>query len=360
MEAFMNVALIDSISSQQVTPLSNNNYPSNVHAVITTEHKKVKSGYAIVPHLLVEQVIQQNIEKLKEYSSTGRSGLILASGNTYWSGYELNRKNPVNFAVFKPLALATTNIYAGRLAQSIGYTDYISTDSTACISVYNATFLARALLDADMLDRVLIVAVEDATSSDLIEFFGKYGGHIGLDDEAKGKLPSAFDDTNTGFRVGHGAGIMLLDNNDSGVATINQINITAEKHNSAIGQSESGEGYKKALAGIDTEGYHIIKTHGTGTVSNNLAEANAIKSVFSDFVATSYKPLIGHTMGAHGIIELDMLLTDLRRGTLTGIPNRTSTDGQFISKDTNITDNKAICLASGMGNGYAAMTVNIS
>jgi len=261
--------------------------------------------------------------------------------------------------VLKPIALATTNIYAGRVAQSIGYTDYISTDSTSCVCSYNATFLAKALLDSGMLDRVLIVAVEDATSGDTIEFFSRYGGNISLADEQAGKLPSAFDEVNTGFRVGNGAGLFLLDKDNNGVAQIDQVAMAAEKWNSPIGQDPAGTGYLKALAQIDTEGVRVIKTHGTGTPSNNIAERVAIESTFDNFIATGYKSSIGHTMGANGAIELDLLVKDLHRGVLTGIKNRTTEDAKFISQDTIITDKTAICLGSSMGNGYAAMKVSI-
>jgi len=355
----MNISLIDSVSATDLTTLHNVSYPSIVHAVETVEHPKIQSGYAIIAHLLVDQLITRNRDVLKDKSSTGKSGMILACGNAYWSGYDLNRKAPANFPVLKPIALATTNIYAGRVAQSIGYTDYISTDSTSCVCSYNATFLAKALLDSGMLDRVLIVAVEDATSGDTIEFFSRYGGNISLADEQAGKLPSAFDEVNTGFRVGNGAGLFLLDKDNNGVAQIDQVAMAAEKWNSPIGQDPAGTGYLKALAQIDTEGVRVIKTHGTGTPSNNIAERVAIESTFDNFIATGYKSSIGHTMGANGAIELDLLVKDLHRGVLTGIKNRTTEDAKFISQDTIITDKTAICLGSSMGNGYAAMKVSI-
>jgi len=359
METFMNISILDSLSTEELTRLTSVSYESNAHAVVNVNHPKVQSGYAIIAHLLVDQLIVQNKEMLMSEASTGKSGFILACGNTYWSGYDLKRKAPANFPILKPIALATTNIYAGRVAQSVGYTDYISTDSTSCVCAYNATFLAKALLDSGMLDRVLIIAVEDATSGDTIEFFSKYGGNISVADEAVGKLPSAFDDINTGFRVGNGAGLFLLDKKDNGVAQIEQIAMAAERWSSPIGQDPAGTGYIRALAQINTEDVHIIKTHGTGTPSNNIAERVAIESTFDNFVATSYKAAIGHTMGANGAIELDLIVKDLKRGVLSGIKNRTTKDLKFVSQDTIITEKTAICLGSSMGNGYAAMKVSV-
>jgi 3-oxoacyl-(acyl-carrier-protein) synthase len=43
----------------------------------------------------------------------------------------------------------------------------------------------------------------------------------------------------------------------------------------------------------------IVKAHGTGTDSNNKSEKAAILGAgLQDFVVTSYKQKIGHTMGS--------------------------------------------------------------
>ena len=47
-----------------------------------------------------------------------------------------------------------------------------------------------------------------------------------------------------------------------------------------------------------------INLHGTGTISNDLMEANAIYKIFQDKVpASSTKPITGHCLGAAASIE---------------------------------------------------------
>jgi hypothetical protein len=100
---------------------------------------------------------------------------------------------------------------------------------------------------------------------------------------------------------------------------------------------------------------NIVKAHGTGTLSNNKAEKAALlNSGLSEFVATSYKQKIGHTLGASGLLETCLLLDDLKSGFVPEIKNRTEEDSVFLSKPEAKPDGLILSLAAGMGNIYAA------
>jgi len=98
----------------------------------------------------------------------------------------------------------------------------------------------------------------------------------------------------------------------------------------------------------------IVKTHGTGTQSNNLAEKTALENTLKEFVATSYKQKIGHTMGASGLLETLLLLDDLKKGVVPAIENRTETDKVFLSEAVSPPEGLILSLAAGMGNIYSA------
>ena len=139
----------------------------------------------------------------------------------------------------------------------------------------------------------------------------------------------------------------------------------SEKIDNAIGQRSDGEGYKKAIKGVldicklESKDIKIIKTHGTGTHSNNLSEGSALKEIFDDFVGVSYKQIIGHTVTASGLLESCLMLDDIKKGELPGIPNRTENDDVFLSHNSFVPDNKMfLSLAAGMGNIYAAAVFN--
>jgi 3-oxoacyl-(acyl-carrier-protein) synthase len=56
-------------------------------------------------------------------------------------------------------------------------------------------------------------------------------------------------------------------------------------------------------AGATPEDIAFINAHGTGTLLNDAAEANAISRVFGKTPVMSCKGLVGHTLGGAGGIE---------------------------------------------------------
>ena len=61
----------------------------------------------------------------------------------------------------------------------------------------------------------------------------------------------------------------------------------------------------------------LIKAHGTGSASNDAAEAAAMEALFGDTIPnfTILKPYLGHTLGASGILEMVVLLDSLLAGS---------------------------------------------
>jgi 3-oxoacyl-[acyl-carrier-protein] synthase-1 len=108
------------------------------------------------------------------------------------------------------------------------------------------------------------------------------------------------------------------------------------------------------FSGVTPEQISIVKTHGTGTQSNNLAEKTALGNTLKEFVATSYKQKIGHTMGASGLLETLLLLDDLKKGVVPAIENRTETDKVYLSEPVSPPEGLILSLAAGMGNIYSA------
>lgn len=73
-------------------------------------------------------------------------------------------------------------------------------------------------------------------------------------------------------------------------------------------------------AAVTIDQVHHINAHGTGTQTNDVAESNAIRSVFGDYtdqvLVTSTKSMHGHTLGAAGAIEAVATLLALESGLI--------------------------------------------
>jgi 3-oxoacyl-(acyl-carrier-protein) synthase len=217
--------------------------------------------------------------------------------------------------------------------------------------------------------RVVVLTVEDAVSNSVLEFFGEAKASLTQKEENLGILPSAFDDTNYGFYVGQGAALAVFESSDvseNPIAILKGAYTASEDHSNAIGQREDGQGFIRAIEGAlefsctPAEHISIVKTHGTGTKSNNVAEKAALAYTLDGYVATAYKQKIGHTMGASGLLETLMLIDNILADEIVPcIANRTSYDEVFLSEDIKAPQGDILSLAAGMGNVYSAAVLSL-
>jgi len=347
------------------TELLDGIYPQRVHWFPDT-YSRVHTKMSYAPHKLAEKVLDPELAEWLRKTPM-KTAFILAGGNQHFAGINKMAKSSLAYE-YKFLPLTLTQVYAGRIAQQLGAYDLIQTDATACVSSLKACMDAQTLIKMYGFDRVIILGVEDAVSGSVLDFFGESGASLtkAKEDET-GMVPSAFDSKNQGFYVGQGAvlavfhsGRAMLRTKLDPIAHMHGAYTAAENCNNAIGQRQDGQGYINAIEGAINQTYlkakqiRIVKTHGTGTESNNLAERAALESSLEGFIATSFKPKIGHTMGASGLLESVMLCESISRGVVPAIPNRTQNDSVFLSQDTKAPGGLFLSLAAGMGNVYSA------
>lgn len=333
-------------------------YPQKVHWFPETYARK-DTGLVYAPHKLAEKVLDVELmNKLKD--NPVKTAFILASGNSHFAG--INQKTTAKTKLsyeYKILPLTLTQVYAGRIAQMCGAQDMVTTDASACASSLKVMMQVRELIGYYGFKRVIVLSLEDAVTNLVLSFFGETNASL-RDDSV---LPSAFDRKNHSFHVAQGAVFAVFEHcsiAENKKAKLLSAYSASEASTNAIGQLDSGEGFIKAIDGamsmLDSDKpISIIKTHGTGTQSNNVAEKNALDTILvDDFIATSFKPTIGHTMGASGLLETCLLLDSLREtGKVPAIKNRTEEDKVFISEDTQPSDGLILSLAAGMGNIYS-------
>jgi len=353
-------------STEEVELLDDIVYPQKVHWFPDTYHR-AKSGLVYPPHKLAEKVLDPELLAYLRDNPVGKTAFILAGGNAHFAGLNQRAYDTRLSYTYKFLPFTLTQVYAGRIAQSCGDMDMVTTDASACASSLKVMMDVVNLIDFYDYDRVIVLTVEDGVSNAVLEFFGDSKAVLTEKQEQEGIKPSAFDSTNFGFRVGQGAALAVFESSDA----VAQQHVTprarlvgaynaSERSTNAIGQCEDGEGFIRAMEGamhysnISPDEIKIVKTHGTGTASNNKAEKNALTQTLQAFVATSYKQKIGHTMGSSGLLETLLLLNDIKSGVVPAIANRTETDSVFLSESTTPPDGLIMSLAAGMGNIYSA------
>lgn len=358
------------VCSRETTLFTDVVYPQRVH-FIPQSMAKVKTGFSYVPHEVANMVVTKDvIDYVKNNPVSGKTGFLLAGGSQGWAGgksKEMDKPSDTLDYTFKLGVLSMTNIYAGRIASLFEAYDYVATDASACATGIKSMLDVKNMIDYMGFDRVIILALEDQVSKLTLEFFGQAKANLLLRDEENGAIPSAFDSKNQGFILGQGAAIAVFEsaaavekNVVTPKAELCSAWVSAEQCSNPIGQREDGQGYQRAIQGalnaakLKANDIKIIKTHGTGTKVNNQSEKNAITTIFKDFIATSYKQHIGHTVAASGLLETCLILDDIKSGKIPPIKNRTEEDPVFLSKEATVPDGLLLSLAAGMGNIYAA------
>ena len=342
-------------------------YPQKAHWFPDT-YARVKTGMFYAPHKLAEKVLDPELITYLRENQVGKTAFILAAGNAHFAG--INQRpypnNSLNY-VYKFLPFTLTQVYAGRTAQAFGNMDMVTTDSSACASSLKVMMDVQNLINHYHFDRVIVLTVEDGVTNAVLEFFGEAKAVLTQKQEETGVRPSAFDGKNFGFRVGQGAALAVFES-DYAVGKLDAepkakligAYSASEASTNAIGQLDDGQGFTKAINGamhyfgVMPDEIGIVKTHGTGTESNNRAEKAALLNTLDQFVATSYKQKIGHTMGSSGLLETLLLLDDIKSGYVPAIENRTESDSVFLSESVRAPDGLILSLAAGMGNIYSA------
>jgi len=330
----------NSVYSEDIILLDYISYPQYVHQVANGGGMLIKRGIKIMPGELINYVLQGKhgaapgtykfIQSLTQLS-TCKIGLILAAGGNSWTGYLSNIPRTDQYPEYKMPPLGGTMVHAGYVANRIGSFDYISTDSTSCISGHSAWYTARNMLTLGQLDAVVVIATDNALSEEYLAIFAEHGLTKLVDEEN--------DPTVTKFRLGQGCNIsvfesdkLVLRNRHLPLAEITDMHIAAESHPNPLGISNTGEGYKKVIDTVDTNNINFVKMHSTFSADNKVEE-EIIKDKFGDIKLVSYKLRIGHTMGASTAIETALAIQE--------------ESGKFLS------------LGAGMGNVFSSAVVEI-
>lgn len=221
-----------------------------------------------------------------------------------------------------------SNMAAGNVSIQTGFRGKCTSVVTACASGTNSigdAFRAIQYADADMM---LAGGAESCICPVGVAGFTALTALSEETDPLRASIP--FDKDRSGFVMGEGAGVVLLEELEHAKkrgakiygelvgygATGDAFHITSP--------CEDGSGAAKAMeiameeAGIDGSAVDYINAHGTGTYYNDLFETRAVKKALGQWadqvVINSTKSMTGHLLGAAGGIEFVACMKTLENG----------------------------------------------
>ena len=233
-----------------------------------------------------------------------------------------NRVNPL----LVPLMIC--NMAAGNVSIQFGLKGKSINDVTACATGTNTIGEAYRSIQYGEADVMVAGGTEGSVCPIGIAGFTALTALSTVDDPAKCSLP--FDKNRSGFVLGEGAGVVILEELEHAKARGAKIYAEVVGYGCSsdayhiTSPQEDGAGAARAMtnamsdAGVTPADVKYINAHGTGTHHNDLFETRAIKLAFGDEAANlkinSTKSMIGHLLGAAGAVEFITCVKEIQDG----------------------------------------------
>lgn len=315
--------------------------PDSFEAYAATKVKKRQSGQMTrvtrMCFICAKEAIEQenisfeNVDKSRVAVILG----VVNTGNSSVEGNDVSRSS---------ILKGMNNAMSAWISMEYVLTGPSYTVATACSSSAYAIGLGYDLIKSGKADMVITGGADSIINPEEIAGFNQLFA-LSTQNDRPASASKPFSEDRDGFVVGEGAGIMILESEVSakkrGATIYGELAgyaLTTESYN-IMAPKKDGEGMaetmEKALAdsGVDPSEVDYISAHGTSTMLNDLYETMAIKKVFGDkatsIAVSSQKSMIGHTVGAAGVIEGIISVLSIKNGILTPTINYEKPDPEL-------------------------------
>ncbi len=259
------------------------------------------------------------------YIGNGIGGFEIAETNLE----KLFNKGPRGISPLT-IPLLIGNEAAGNIALIHNLKGPCFTIQTACASGTDAIGSAFLAIRSGQIDTALAGGCEAAITQLSVAGFARLHALSASHNDDPKTASCPFDKNRDGFTIGEGAGILVLESEESAKkrnakiygeivgygASCDAFHITAP--------NPTGEGAALAMnralkmSGLKAEDIDYINAHGTSTAANDVMETNAIKLVFKDYAKkvkiSSTKSMTSHLVGAAGAVEAIVCVKSIMEG----------------------------------------------
>ncbi|MBW9156121.1 beta-ketoacyl-ACP synthase II [Clostridium sp. FP2] len=229
---------------------------------------------------------------------------------------KLMEKGPGRVSPFL-IPMIIGNMAAGNIAIKYGAKGKCTSVVTACATGTNAIGDAFHMIQDGRADIIIAGGAEGSITPLALAGFTSLTALTKSEDPLRASIP--FDKERSGFVMGEGAGIVILESlehakkrNAKIYAEMSGYGATCDAYH-ITSPAPNGEGAARAMVmaledgDVKAEEVSYINAHGTSTPYNDKFETAAIKSAFGEYAykipISSTKSMTGHLLGASGAIE---------------------------------------------------------
>ena len=268
----------------------------------------------------------------REQEDLSRCGIICSSGiggfETVGDAYQRGSTRGYDSVSPFMIPMIISNMAAGHMAIRYGFQGMCSCVVTACAGGSNAVGDAFHHIRDGYAEVMLCGGAEAAITPLAMGGFTAMKALSESQDPLRASIP--FDAERSGFVMGEGAGILVLEEYEHAKARGARIyaevigygancdahHITAPAPGGAGGAACMAQAL--ADAGITPDQVDYINAHGTSTPMNDSCETAAIHTTFGDhagkLMVSSTKSMTGHLLGAAGAVEAVFTTLALEEG----------------------------------------------
>lgn len=301
----------------------------------TAKRMELFSQYAVVAAM--EAFAQAGIDMTKE--NPYRAGVSIGSGIGGLSIMESEHekiltKGPTRVNPFL-IPMMISNMAAGNVAIALGLKGKCVNVVTACATGSHSIGDALRAIQYGDADIMVAGGTESAITPIGVAGFSALTALTTSTDPNRASIP--FDKERSGFVIGEGAGVVVLEELEHAkqrgaqiLAEVSGYGATCDAFH-ITSPSEDGEGAAMAMhlameeARVRPEEVTYINAHGTSTHHNDLFETRAIKKAFGDVAKQLYvnstKSMTGHLLGAAGAVECIVCVKSILDGYIHATVN---------------------------------------
>ena len=240
------------------------------------------------------------------------------------------------------LAKMLPNMAAGNLTIQLGLLGHSNTVTTACAAGTQAIGDAAEVIRRGEAD-VMVAGGTEAGISELgLAGFCAMRALTTSFNDRPGESSRPFDRDRDGFAPSEGAGLVVLESLEHAqargarpLAEVLGYGVTADAAY-LVAPTEGGDGAARAMqaalnaAGLDAEEIDYISAHATATEVGDIAETQAIRTVFGERAyrvpITAFKSQVGHLLGGAGGVETIAAVQTLLTGQIAPTINLDNPD----------------------------------